>query len=84
MNKYDKKRISHAIGMLEHAARSVKAILESGMYESGISLLTNMQQMTIEIGNIIEEKEKNCSLTIKKLEALCEVYYQCSLSLIHI
>ena len=80
MNKNDKKKISHAINLLEHAAGSVKAILESDLHESGISLLTNMQQMTIEIGNILEEKEKNCSLLIKKLETLCETYYQCSIT----
>lgn len=79
MNKYNKKKISHAIGLLEHAAGSVKAVLASGLQESALSLLTNLQQMTIEIGNILEEKETDCGLVIHKLEALCEIYYQCSI-----
>lgn len=78
MNKSDKKKINHAIGLLEHAVGAVKTVLLSGFHENGIDLLTNMQQITIEIGNMIEEKEKDCSGVIKKLEALCEIYYQCT------
>lgn len=79
MNKNDKNKINHAISLLEHAIGSLTSVLLSGFHESGISLLTNMQQITIEIGNIIEEKERGCTAVIKKLEALCEIYYQCSL-----
>lgn len=81
MNKNDKNKINHAIGLLEHAVGSLKSVSISGFREGGISLLTNMQQITIEIGNIIEEKERGCTAVIKKLEALCEIYYQCSLTI---
>lgn len=81
MNKSDKKKINHAIGLLEHAIDSIKSVLLSEYHEHGISLLTNMQQITIEIGNIFEETEKECFATIKKLEVLCEIYYQCSIAI---
>lgn len=80
MNKSDKKKINHAIGLLEHAVGAAKTVLLSDFHENGIELLTTMQQITIEIGNIVEEKEKDCSAVIKKLEALCEIYYQCTVA----
>lgn len=79
MNKSDSKKINQIFALLTQAIDSVKDAAASGLSENGMYLLTNMQQITIEAGNILEEKEPECQTVVKKLETLCELYYQCSI-----
>ena len=79
MNKSDSKKINQTFQVLTQAISSVRDAALSGLSENGVYLLTNMQQITIDAGNLLEEKEADCQFAVKKLEELCELYYECSI-----
>ncbi len=78
MRKYLKKKLMSMMGTLEKAEHSLNGIcqLKGGREECG-SLLAEMQNCAIEMGEAIEDAEGEGTTSVALLEQYCELLWEC-------
>lgn len=81
MRKHIKQQIQEIVDDLAHNAGDLDKFLENLGGEEAAEVLTQMQELVIQVGNTIEDSEGPKNEVIKKLEEACEVIYRISCSL---
>lgn len=75
MRKYEKVKILEIIENLTEAHKSIVDFMLSEDNASVASMLTECQDVAIEIGNFIEEHEGEGHISVSSLEAYCETLF---------
>lgn len=76
MTRREKKILWNLFDAIEHASDVLDEMSGESYNEKIQSVLTEMQQMVIDIGNRIEDTEENCNAVVSELELLCEEIFQ--------
>lgn len=75
MRKAEKRQIWDFVKLLGEAHMEIRGSLEKGTIEKALALLQQCQQMTIQLGTLIENLEGKDTVTVHILEEYCEALY---------
>lgn len=78
MGKKDHRRLLELLANMEEAYTLLVSWINDNSEASFINLLTNMQEIAIELGTKIEELLGEGTEIVQRLEALCETIWNCS------
>jgi len=81
MRKHIKSQLQEVVSDLVRTVSNLEKLLERFSRDEAMELLTQMQELVIQVGNTIEASEGSNNEIIRKLEASCEIIYQISCSL---
>lgn len=78
MRKYIKQQIQEIVADLALNAEGLDRLLGELGEEEAVEMLTQMQELVIQVGNTIEDSEGPKNEVIRKLEEACEAIYRIS------
>lgn len=79
MRRKRKQELYEITVTLREAVEELKDLCEKEETEEKISLLTQMQETAVRIGDVIETAEGKGTACVRHLEEYCEMIYQCAI-----